>query len=75
MAKNRLDELKQAIAEQIQRFLEEKGWSQSRFAEELGTNKSFVSRLLAKEYNPTLKTIVELEEVLGQKILRVGNSK
>lgn len=69
---NRLEELKTAIAAQIKRFLKKTKWSQSQFAEELGVDKSFVTRLLKKEYNPTLKTIVELEEVLGKRIIRIG---
>lgn len=74
MAIKRLEELKQAIAEQIQEFMDKNNWTQTDFAEALHTNKSFVSRLLAKQYNPTLKTIVELEAVLGKKIVRIGKS-
>lgn len=72
MAIKRLEDLKGAIAEQIQEFMDKNDWTQTQFADALKTNKSFVSRLLAKKYNPTLKTIVELEAVLKKKIVHIG---
>ena len=71
MDEKRLEELKAAITAQIERFLKKMDWSKARFAEELGADKSFVTRLLQGEYNPTLKTIVQLEAVMGKKILRI----
>lgn len=71
MDEKRLEELKAAIAAQIERFLKKTKWSKAEFARALGADKSFVTRLLHGEYNPTLRTIVELESVLGKKILRI----
>ncbi len=67
----RLEELKTAIAAQIRQFLKKNKWSQVKFAQELGVDKSFVTRLLLKEYNPTLKTLAEIEAVMGKRILRI----
>ena len=67
----RLKELNVAIAKQIRQFLEKNEMSQAEFAKQLGADRSFVTRLLAGEYNPTLKTLTELEAVLGKKILKI----
>jgi len=71
MAKDRLKELKAAIGAQIRAFLEENEWSQQQLADALGADKSFISKLLSGEYNLTLKTIVELEKVIGSQIVSI----
>lgn len=72
MAKDRLTELKTSIAAQIKAFLDKNEWTQQELADKLGANKSFVSKLLSGEYNLTLKTIVEIESILGQRLIRAG---
>lgn len=71
MPKDRLKELKTAIATKVRTSLEENQWSQQEFADKLGANKSFVSKLLSGEYNLTLKSITQIEAVLGEKILKI----
>ena len=57
------------IAMQLGKLLEEKGWTQRRLAQETGKKESYISRILSGGGNPTLKTIVELEEALNAEIL------
>lgn len=72
MSKNRFENLKLAIAEQIRLFLEQSGWSQQDLADKLGKNKGHVSLILTGKQNLTLETIAEIERVIGKKILPIG---
>ena len=72
MSKNRLQDLKTAIAAQIRHFLEQNGWSQQDLADKLGKNKAHISLILSGKQNLTLETIAEIERVFGKKLLPIG---
>lgn len=57
------------ISQQIFTILEEKGWSQTDLAKQLGKHKSDISRMLSGLQNLTLKTITKLEVILGTDII------
>lgn len=57
------------IGDEIVRLLEEKGMTQRQLAEVLGKKESQVSKWLTGFHNFTLKTITEIEDVLGEDIL------
>jgi len=67
----RLEQRRMALINQISEYLEEKGWSQSDLAEEMGKEDSQITRLLSPTTNPTLKTIVEIESALGRNLFTV----
>ncbi|MBX0334844.1 helix-turn-helix transcriptional regulator [Pontibacter sp. HSC-14F20] len=57
------------IGDEIVRLLEEKSMTQRQLAEALGKKESQVSKWLTGFHNFTLKTITEIEDVLGEDIL------
>ena len=66
-----LETLKKQIAKRVQSILESKGWKQQDLADKLKKPKSFVSAIVHSTANLTLRTIVELEGVLGEKIVKI----
>lgn len=67
----RLEQRRMALISQINEYLEEKNWSQSDLAEEMGKEDSQITRLLSPTSNPTLKTLVEIESALERKLFTV----
>lgn len=57
------------IAAQIDTYLKETGWTQKKLAEEAGLRPSQLSKIMAGEANPTLRTITNIEEALGKDII------
>lgn len=57
------------VGDEIVRLLEEKGMTQRQLAKALGKKESQVSKWLTGFHNFTLKTITEIEDVLGEDIL------
>lgn len=57
------------IAAQIDKYLKEIGWTQKQLAEKAGLRPSQLSKILAGDANPTLRTITNIEEALGKDIL------
>lgn len=57
------------IGDEIVRLLGEKGLTQRQLAEALGKKESQVSKWLTGFHNFTLKTITEIEDVLGEDLL------
>lgn len=67
----RLEQRRMALINQINEYLEEKGWDQSDLAEKMGKENSQITRLLSPTTNPTLKTIVEIESALERNLFTV----
>ena len=59
------------LGRKIAQILEKNGISQAELAERLKKDKGHVSRILNGELNVTLRTVAELEQALGTKILRI----
>lgn len=57
------------IAAQIDNYLKEKNWTQKKLADEAGLRPSQLSKIMAGEANPTLRTITNIEEALGKDII------
>ena len=58
-----------ALITQIYQILDEKGWTQKVFAQELGKSESEVSKWMTGTHNFTLNSISKIEATLGQEIL------
>lgn len=65
-----------AIAERIEAILSAKGISQAELARRMEVPRSYITRLLKPggENPPTLKTLVAVEEAIGESILEVARS-
>lgn len=70
----RLGQRRMALIQQINEALERKGWTQARLADEMGKEDSQITRLLSPTSNPTLRTLVEIEEALGQDLITVNRN-
>jgi len=70
MDNKRLTELKELVGGRVKAVLEQKEWTQAELAERLKKHTPFVSDLMHGKVNLTLKTIAEIEKVLGEKILK-----
>jgi len=57
------------IADQISQFLLEKGWTQKEFARRMGKQESEISKWLSGQHNFTLKTIANIETVIGKDLI------
>lgn len=57
------------IAAQIDTFLRQTNWTQKNLAAESGLRPSQISQLLSGDANPTIKTIVAIEEALGKDVI------
>ncbi len=57
------------LAATVAEVLKSKGMTQRELAEKIGKKESYISRILSGDANPTLKTISELEEALGEDII------
>lgn len=71
MNEKRLKQVKKGISDRIASILEEKGWRQQELVNRMDAPKSAISRIMSGEANLTIKTIVEIEGVLGKKILEI----
>lgn len=61
--------LKRVLAWQLQQFLQEHQIAQSQFAEQIGTSRSQVSRLLdPNNTSVTLKTMSNAAEAIGKRL-------
>lgn len=58
-----------ALADQVFEVLKQKGMSQKDAAEKLGKQPSEISKWLSGMHNPTLRTITNLEVLLGTDLL------
>ncbi len=61
------------IVERIQAILEDKGMSQKDLATVLGKSPSEISRWMSGLHNFELKTLVKIEEALGEEVFTVAN--
>ncbi|TVR89988.1 MAG: XRE family transcriptional regulator [Saprospirales bacterium] len=59
------------IAVEVNKILDEYGWTQKDLAKKLGKSESEVSKWLSGLHNLTLKSISKIEAVLGRKIIEV----
>ena len=57
------------ISQQVSAYLDLKGWTQKDFARKLGKSEPEVSKLLSGLHNLTLKSITNMEFVLGDDII------
>lgn len=57
------------IAAQIDTCLKQNGWTQKKLAEKAGIRPGQLSRIMAGDGNPTLRTITNIEEALGMEII------
>jgi len=57
------------IADQISQFLSEKNWTQKEFARRMGKQESEISKWLSGQHNFTLKTITNIETVIGKDLI------
>lgn len=64
-----------AITEKVRQALKIKGWSNNRFAEELGKKPSEVSRWLSGMHNLTMKSIIKMEVLLGIDLIHTQPTK
>ena len=61
------------IVDRIHQILKQRNMSQRDFARLLGKSDAEVSKLLSRKHNVTLKTIIKIEEVLGEEIIVIPN--
>jgi transcriptional regulator with XRE-family HTH domain len=57
------------ISEQINHYLDVKGWSQKDLATKLGKSEAEVSKWLSGMHNLTLKSITKMEAVLEEQVI------
>lgn len=48
-----------------------KGMSTEKFANKHGLERKTLNRILAGNYNPTLKTICDIEQAIGKELLKI----
>ena len=65
----RLIDKQMAISSQISRYLQQQGLTQKELAQEADIGESQLSEIMRGEGNPTLKTLVKLEEALDKDII------
>ena len=56
---------KVSAAQRLRERLDEKGWTQTRLSEEIGTTDAAVSRWLSGERTPNLEMACRIETALG----------
>ena len=57
------------IAAQIYELMQQKGWTQRELAEKTGIYEQTLSNIMSGHANPTLKTLVMLEEALEADVI------
>ncbi|MDZ7757637.1 helix-turn-helix transcriptional regulator [Rhodohalobacter sp.] len=57
------------VAAQIYELLQQKGWTQSELAEKSGVSEQRVSTILSGHANPTLETLVKIEDALDMEVI------
>jgi transcriptional regulator with XRE-family HTH domain len=65
----RLIDKQMEISSQISRYLQQQGLTQKELAQEADIGESQLSEIMRGEGNPTLKTLVKLEEALDKDII------
>jgi ribosome-binding protein aMBF1 (putative translation factor) len=65
----RFSDYSMGIALEIARAIEKKGWEKTDLAAKLGKEESKVTEYLSGNHNFTLKTIIKLEETLGENLI------
>jgi len=65
----RLIDKQMEISSQISRYLQHQGLTQKELAQKADMGESQLSEIIRGEGNPTLKTLVKLEEAFGQDII------
>lgn len=70
----RMSQRRMALIQQINEALERKGWTQARLAGEMGKEDSQITRLLSPTSNPTLRTLVEIENALDCELFTVNRN-
>jgi len=63
------------IAVEVNKILDEYGWTQKDLAQKLGKSESEVSKWLSGLHNLTLNSISKIEAVLGRKIIEVPSNR
>lgn len=59
------EEIKLIVAKQIQKLMDENGFTQKELADKLDVNKSYISRALSGKANLTIETLVKIGSELG----------
>lgn len=57
--------LQRTVGRNLRRIRTERGWSQERFADELGVHRTYMGGVERGERNLTLRTVERLAESLG----------
>lgn len=57
------------LAAQIDNYLKKSGWTRKKLAEQSGLQPSQITEILSGDANPTLHTIVKLEEAFNKSII------
>lgn len=57
------------IAAQIHKLFDNTGWAQKRLSEESGVPEQILRNIWSGHANPTLETLVKIEEALGAEII------
>jgi transcriptional regulator with XRE-family HTH domain len=70
----RLEQRRAALIREIENAREAKDWSQAELAEKMGKEPSQITRLLKREANPTLRTLVEFEAALARELFTVNSN-
>jgi len=65
----RLIDKQMKIASQISRYLRQQGLTQKELAQKADIGESQLSEILRGEGNPTLKTLIKIEEALGRDVI------
>lgn len=65
----RFSDYSMGIALEIARAIEKKGWKKTDLAAKLGKEESKITKYLSGRHNFTLKTIIKLEEALGESLI------
>jgi|SRR5690625_512725 len=65
----RLIDKQMEISSQINRYLQQQGLTQKELAQKAGIGESQLSEIVRGEGNPTLKTLVKIEEALDREII------
>ena len=56
----------ESIIENFKNFLDMKGWSKQRAAEELGCSREHISRIISGQRNPSVKLLMKIEQLMEE---------
>lgn len=54
------DKIKEKLAENVRRLRKEKGWSQAKLAQKIGSHLTHVNSIETEKYIPSLKTLIQI---------------